>query len=91
MARRDFRNSPKLESLEIRQVLSSAAPTADAQYLLELVNLARTNPSQAADVATSNLSGDEKATVDFYNVKLDQVKTAIAASPVQPPWHIATS
>ncbi len=85
MARPDLRQKPRLESLETRQVLSGGAPSADAQYLLELVNLARTDPPKAAEVITSNLSGDQQATVDFYNVNLNQVKAQIASAPVQPP------
>ena len=89
MARPDLRQKPRLESLETRQVLSSGGPTADAQYMLELVNLARTDPAKAADVVTSNLNGDQQATIDFYKVDLNQVKADIASAPVQPPLALS--
>lgn len=73
-----------LESLEAREVLS-AAPTAELQYALELINLTRTNPAAAADRITSNLSEATKGTLDFYGVNLDQAKKEIASAQQRQP------
>lgn len=87
MARRTLRRMPRLESLESREVLSG--PSADAQYMLELINLARTNPSGAADRITQNLDADTKSTLAFYGVDVQAAKAAIAASTPQQPvaWN----
>src|SRR5437764_768751 len=55
MRRPTFRRTLRLESLESREVLSAGGPSAQAQYMLEMVNLARTNPQAAAQRFTSNL------------------------------------
>ncbi len=73
-----------LESLETRQVLS-AAPTAELQYALELINLTRTNPAAAAERITSNLSPATKGTLEFYNVDLEQAKKEIASADARQP------
>jgi uncharacterized protein YkwD len=85
------RRPPRLESLETRQLLSRGAPTADAQYMLELINEARTNPPAAAERAVSNLDANVRATVKYYNVDLNARKQAIAASAPKPPlaWNDA--
>ncbi|MDR3636339.1 MAG: carboxypeptidase regulatory-like domain-containing protein [Isosphaeraceae bacterium] len=87
MTRRNHRRTLRLESLENREVLSG--PTADQAYMLELVNLARTNPAAAAEKFTSNLDANVTATIAYYNVDLNAVRNTIASSPVQPPlaWN----
>lgn len=84
-----FRRTPKLESLESRQVLSAGGPSPDAQYMLELINLTRTNPAAAADRFTSNLDSDTLATLNYYGVNLDQAKQDIASAQAKPPvaWN----
>lgn len=93
MARRPTRRqTPGLESLETRQLLSGGvAPTAEKQYMLELVNLVRTNPRAAADRLTSNLSRQTRDTLNFYGVDLAAAKDAIAnVRPRQPlAWNDA--
>lgn len=84
MAKRSSRTRFAVESLESRQVLS-AAPTAELQYALELVNLTRTNPGAAAERLTANLSSVTRETLSFYNVDLAREKRDIAsAKPRQP-------
>jgi uncharacterized protein YkwD len=85
------RTALSLETLESRQVLSSAAPTSELQYALDLINLTRTNPAAAADRLTANLSASTKGTLEYYGVNLDQAKKEIsAASPRQPlAWNDA--
>lgn len=89
MARRSLRKTLRVEVLESRQVLSSGGPTAEAQYMLELVNQARTSPGAAAERVTSNLDADTVATINFYNVDLQAAKNAIANAPAKPPlaWN----
>ena len=51
MTRPRFRRSLRFDNLETRELLSgvTAGPTAQEQYMLELVNQARTNPQAAAE------------------------------------------
>ncbi len=81
------RKSPRLESLETREMLSG--PTAQQQYMLELMNLARTNPAEAADQFTHDLDANVTATVNYYHVDMDAVRSAIASAPAKPPlaWN----
>ena len=57
--------------------------------MLEMLNQARTNPAQMAERITSNLDSDVQATVEHYNVDLNQVRNSIAsAAPKQPlAWN----
>lgn len=89
MRRSFFRRAPRLETLESRQVLSATGPTADQQYMLEMINLARTDPAEAAQKFTTNLDPDVIATLNYYNVNINQVRSDIANSPVRPPvaWN----
>jgi uncharacterized protein YkwD len=86
----------KLESLESRNLMTAGvAPTAEAQYMLELVNLVRTNPAQAAQRLKSNVSLETQDTLDYYGVNLDQVTQDLANSQVRQPlaWndHLAAA
>ncbi len=87
MKRPTNRRTLQLESLESREVLSG--PSAQQAYMLELLNLARTNPSQAAQRFTTNLSANVEATLAYYNINLPQVEQTIASAPVKPPlaWN----
>ena len=86
MSRPTLRRTPKLESLETRQVLSSVAgPTADKQYVLELINLVRTNPAAAADRFTTNLTPDVQATLQQYGLSADGLKSELKSAAVLPP------
>ncbi len=89
MIRSTFRHAPRLEALESREVLASGGPSAQAQQMLEMLNLARTNPTQTADRITSNLDSDVTATIKYYGVDLNQVKNTIASvAPKQPlAWN----
>lgn len=85
MTRPSLRRTPMMERLETRQVLSTVAPTADKQYALELINLARTNPQAAAQRLTSNLDANVEATLDHYNLKVGNLKNKIASTAAKPP------
>jgi uncharacterized protein YkwD len=86
MARSKFRRAPQVENLESRQVLSSVgAPTAAAQDMLYWINLARTNPSAAAQRIAANITPDIQATVQHYGIDLNATEQAIGAATPQPP------
>ena len=91
MTRPSFRRSLRFENLESRELLSgmTAGPTAQEQYMLELVNQARMNPQAAAVRVTSNITPDVQSTLNYYNVNLNAAKQAIANSPAKPPlaWN----
>jgi uncharacterized protein YkwD len=75
--------------LESRELLSAGGPSAEAQYMLTMLNQARTNPPAAAERATSNLDANVQATLQYYNVDLNAVKNTIANSAPRPPlaWN----
>lgn len=90
MTRLKTRRTLRLEALENRSLLTAAGgPSAQAQYMLELINLARTNPAAVAERVTSNLDANVAATLQHYNVDLNAVKQEIASSPARPPlaWN----
>lgn len=83
-SRSTFRRSRTLamESLESREVLSAGA---EGQYMLELINMARTNPKAAAQWVSSHADSNVQATLDYYGVNLPNEVNAIAnATPVPP-------
>src|SRR6201993_2222177 len=89
MTRPKTRRTLRLETLESRALLSSGGPTAQEQYMLELINMARTNPAEMANWLKSNLNANDMATIAHYGVNLDQALEDIAStSPVQPlAWN----
>jgi uncharacterized protein YkwD len=91
MARFQFRRSLRFENLEARQLMSSGGPTDQEQYMLQLLNEARTNPAAAAAQITSasNLTPDVLATLNYYNVNLQQAEQKIGTATPQPPlaWN----
>jgi uncharacterized protein YkwD len=91
MIRPKFRRSLRFENLEKRDLMATGGPTPDEQYMLELLNQARTNPQAAAEQVTSNLTPDIVATLNYYHVDLNATKQAIANSAPLPPlaWNPA--
>ena len=90
MARSKFRRAPQIESLESRQVLSSVgAPTAAAQDMLYWINLARTNPTAAAQRIAADVTPDIQATIQHYGIDLNATEQAIASAAPLPPvaWN----
>jgi uncharacterized protein YkwD len=87
MTRPKFRRSLRLETLESRELLSG--PTADQQYMLSLINMARTNPTATVSWLRSHIDVNDNATMTHYGVNLDSELTAIGNStPVQPlAWN----
>src|SRR5258707_325993 len=71
MTRPSLRRTPMLERLETRQVLSGVSGlSSDKQYVLELINLVRTNPTAAADRLTANLGPDVQATLSTFGLSV---------------------
>jgi uncharacterized protein YkwD len=91
MSRSKFRQTPLLEGLETRELMSAGGPTAQQQYMLELINEARLNPRAAAERVTTNLTPDVQATVNYFQVDLEATRREIAESPTRPPlaWNPA--
>ena len=69
--------------------MTSQGPTNDEQYMLQLMNEARTNPSAVAQEISQNITPDIQATLNYYGVNLQATLQKIATSPTQPPlaWN----
>jgi uncharacterized protein YkwD len=93
MTRPKFRRSLRFDSLESRQLLSgtATAPTAEQQYMLEMVNDARTNPAATADWLRSSITPDVQATLNYYHVDLNATLQAISSTPAKPPLAWSTN
>ena len=93
MSRPSLRRTPMLESLEIRQVLSSVVggPTPDQQYALALLNFVRTNPSAAAEKLTAIISPEVQTTLDHFGLTVSGLQSKLASATAQPPlaWSSA--
>ena len=89
MARYTTRREFRLETLESRRLLSSGGPTDQEQYMLQLINEARTNPAAAAAQISTNLTPDVEATLSYYGVNLQATVAAISSATPQPPlaWN----
>jgi hypothetical protein len=89
MTRPKNRRSLRFDNLEVRELMATGGPTAQEQYMLQLVNEARTNPQAAAERVTSNLTPDVVATLNYYHVDLNAAKQAIATAAAKPPvaWN----
>ncbi|WZO96812.1 CAP domain-containing protein [Isosphaeraceae bacterium EP7] len=85
MTRMSVRHQPLMENLESRQVLSSGGPTAEAQYMLELVNAARSNAGATIDRLTTKLDDQTVNTLAYYKVNLQAEKQAIASITPRAP------
>lgn len=84
MTRPSNRRTMTIESLETREVLS-ATSVASQQYVLELINLTRTNPTAAADWIGKNVDAQTQATLEYYNVDLRSELSQIASARPQQP------
>ncbi len=92
MTRPSFRRTIMLESLERREVLSTA-PTAASQYALSLMNLARTNPQAAANWLSTEINNDPnlQVTLNHYGVNVPAKLSQLSSATAQPPlaWNDA--
>ena len=91
MARFKFRRSLRFDNLEGRQMLSSvgAGPTDQQQYMLQLINEARTNPAAAAQQITNDITPQVTNTLKYYGVNLQSALQTISSATPQPPvaWN----
>jgi uncharacterized protein YkwD len=89
MARPTSRRSLRFESLEDRQLLTTVGPNAQTQYVLQLINMARTEPKQAAQWISKNVTPEVANTLNHFNVDVNAVKQTIASSKPLPPvaWN----
>ena len=53
--------------------------------MLQLLNEARTNPTAAAEMLTTDLTPDVQATLQYYNVNIQATAQKIASATPQPP------
>src|SRR5882757_6846483 len=91
MSRPSFCRQMKVEGLESRQVLSGASSGA-TQEALYLLNLARTNPAEAATWINTQVQNDSslQATLQHYGVNLQQTLSAISSATPQPPLALSS-
>jgi uncharacterized protein YkwD len=93
MARYKFRRAPRFDNLESRELLStvpaSQAPSDEAQYMLQLLNMARTDPQAAVSYLEANITPDIQATLNYYGVNLQATLNTIGSATAQPPlaWN----
>lgn len=89
MARPTSRRSLRFENLEDRQMLSSGGPSSQAQYMLQLINMARAEPKAAAQWLANNTTPEITNTLKHYNVNVSAVEQTIASSAPLPPvaWN----
>ncbi len=93
MARSKFQRAPRLENLESRELLStvtpSEAPSTQAQYMLQMMNMVRTDPKAAVQYLEANVTPSVSSTLNYYGVNLQQALQQIGSMQPQPPlaWN----
>lgn len=80
---------PGVDQLERRAVMAAGGPSAQAQYMLELINEARTNPAAAAQRAASQDTTDLNMTMDFYGESISNAVAQVSQTPAKEPlaWN----
>jgi uncharacterized protein YkwD len=71
-------------------VYSHGNPTAEEQYILELINRARANPTQEGIMLASVTDPDILFAYNYFNVDKNKLKTDFAGYPVKPPMAFNT-
>ncbi len=64
---------------------SHGSPTGEEQYMLELINRARANPSAEGKRLAGVKDADVKFAINFYNVDLAKLKKDFNGYPTRPP------
>ncbi len=66
-----------------------AGPTDQQQYVLQLINEARTNPAEAAQQVANDITPEVSATLQYYGVNLQTALQTISSATPQPPvaWN----
>ncbi|MFC7337547.1 CAP domain-containing protein [Haloferula chungangensis] len=75
---------PRVEA----EVYSIGDPTADEQYLVELINRARANPEAEGILLAETEDPAILYAISYFGVSLDQFKSEMAAIPPKPPLAI---
>lgn len=80
---------PSMDRLENRQVMASGGPSDQAQYMLELINEARTNPAAATQMVIAEDNADLSLTMDYYGENLNAAISQISQIPPKQPlaWN----
>jgi uncharacterized protein YkwD len=91
MARFKFRRSLRFDNLESREMLSSvgAGPSDQQQFVLQLVNEARTNPAAAAQQISNDMTPQVMNTLNYYGTNFQTALKTISSATPQPPvaWN----
>src|SRR5580658_4855167 len=91
MARFKFRRSLRFDSLESREMLSSvgAGPSDQQQYVLQLINEARTNPAAAAQQISNDMTPQVSNTLSYSGTNPQTALQTISSATPQPPvaWN----
>jgi len=80
---------PGIDQLERREVMSSGGPSDQAQYMLELINEARMNPTAAARRISNEQSPDVVMTMNHYGESLSAAASQVGSAPSKQPlaWN----
>jgi len=70
---------------QVQTLYSHGNPTVGEQYMLELINRARANPSAEGNRLATTKDGDVKFAIDFFNVDLAKLKKEFDSYPERPP------
>ncbi|RYD39149.1 MAG: CAP domain-containing protein, partial [Verrucomicrobiaceae bacterium] len=74
-----------VSAIHAQKQYSHGNPTADEQYLLELINRARSNPAAEGLRLANTTDRDVKFAVDFFGVDVARLKKDFASYPARPP------
>ncbi len=72
-------------SAEDLKLYSHGNPTAEEQYMLELINRARANPAMEGRTLAETNDPDIKLALDYFNVDLPRLRSDFKSYPVRPP------
>jgi hypothetical protein len=75
----------QLPAAEILKLYSHGNPTADEQYMLELINRARANPPAEGRFLAGFKDPAIKVGLDYYHVDLARLQQDFNSYPVRPP------
>jgi uncharacterized protein YkwD len=85
----DAARFPNVLSSVPTQEYSHGDPTAEEQYIVELINRARANPTAEGIMLATVTDPAILAAYTYWNVNKEKLKTDFAGYPVQPPLAIS--
>lgn len=77
-------------AIQAQTQYSHGNPTADEQYMLELINRARANPAAEGVRLANSKDPNVKLGFDFFGVDVAKLKKDFASYPVRPPLAMNT-